>query len=71
MCHEQTVWHQPNEQKPFTLQLGDNNRIVALIKITVVGDFRRRDMAYGGQSTPLVPAFYHMYLVIPAKIVLF
>lgn len=64
-CHGQTVWHQPTGQWPFTLQLGDNNRIVALTNITVVGDFRRRDMAYGGQGAPLVPAFHHKVLSHP------
>ncbi|WGO84785.1 anhydro-N-acetylmuramic acid kinase [Arsenophonus apicola] len=64
-CHGQTVWHQPTGQRPFTLQLGDNNRIVALTNITVVGDFRRRDMAYGGQGAPLVPAFHHKVLSHP------
>jgi len=29
VCHGQTVWHQPTGQRPFILQLGDNNRIVA------------------------------------------
>lgn len=47
------------------MQLGDNNRIVALTNITVVGDFRRRDMAYGGQGAPLVPAFHHKVVSHP------
>lgn len=49
-CHGQTVWHEPDGPQPFTTQLGDNNRVAALTGITTVGDFRRRDMAYGGQG---------------------
>ncbi|MGE4801304.1 anhydro-N-acetylmuramic acid kinase [Yersinia hibernica] len=61
-CHGQTVWHEPLGEPGFTIQLGDNNRIAAMTKIATVGDFRRRDMAYGGQGAPLVPAFHHALL---------
>lgn len=61
-CHGQTVWHQPSGATPFSMQLGDNNQIAALTNITTVGDFRRRDMAYGGQGAPLVPIFHHALL---------
>ena len=44
-CHGQTVWHEPTGVAPHTLQIGDNNQIVARTGITVVGDFRRRDIA--------------------------
>mgnify|MGYP001183594263 CR=1 FL=1 len=62
-CHGQTVWHEPLGDAPNTLQIGDNNQIVAATNITVVGDFRRRDMALGGQGAPLVPAFHQALLM--------
>ena len=66
-CHGQTVWHEPTGVAPHTLQIGDNNQIVARTGITVVGDFRRRDIALGGQGAPLVPAFHHALLAHPTE----
>lgn len=59
--HGQTIRHVPHQKHPFTLQIGDPNTIAALTGITTVADFRRKDMALGGQGAPLVPAF-HQYL---------
>ena len=66
-CHGQTVWHEPTGDAPHTLQIGDNNQIAARTGVTVVGDFRRRDMALGGQGAPLVPAFHHALLAHPVE----
>lgn len=57
-CHGQTIWHAPQGSYPFTMQIGDANLIAAHTNITTVADFRRKDMAYGGQGAPLVPAFH-------------
>ncbi len=54
--HGQTVRHHPAQQ--FTLQICDPNIIAAETGITTIADFRRRDIALGGQGAPLVPAFH-------------
>lgn len=56
--HGQTVYHHPLGEHPFTLQLGDPNSIAALTGITTVADFRRKDMALGGQGAPLAPLLH-------------
>lgn len=54
--HGQTVRHEP--QRGFSIQIGNPALLAELSGITVVGDFRRRDVAAGGQGAPLVPAFH-------------
>jgi anhydro-N-acetylmuramic acid kinase len=56
--HGQTIRHAPNREPPYSLQIGDANIIAALCNIDVVADFRRRDIALGGQGAPLTPAFH-------------
>ena len=55
-AHGQTVRHQPH--KGYTLQLNHPALLAELSGITVVADFRSRDVAAGGQGAPLVPAFH-------------
>ncbi len=55
--HGQTLWHQPGENG-FTWQMGDPNIIAVRTGIKTVADFRRMDIALGGQGAPLAPAFH-------------
>jgi anhydro-N-acetylmuramic acid kinase len=56
--HGQTLFHRGGAH-PLTLQIGDPGRVAERTGIDTVGDFRRRDVALGGQGAPLVPAFHH------------
>lgn len=55
-CHGQTVRHKPHAG--YTLQLNNPALLAELNGITVVADFRSRDIAAGGEGAPLVPAFH-------------
>lgn len=54
--HGQTIYHRPDLN--FSLQIADPNVIAATTGITTVADFRRKDIALGGQGAPLTPAFH-------------
>lgn len=77
--HGQTVRHRPpggardyppggTRHYPFTLQIGDPHVIAARTGIAVVADFRRRDLAVGGQGAPLVPAFHRAAFGHPERV---
>jgi anhydro-N-acetylmuramic acid kinase len=54
--HGQTLRHRPDAG--WTLQLNNPARVAERAYVTVVADFRSRDVAAGGQGAPLVPAFH-------------
>ncbi len=54
--HGQTVRHRP--ELGFTIQINAPARLAERTGVTVVADFRSRDVAAGGQGAPLVPAFH-------------
>ena len=56
--HGQTVYHAPRAAPPLTVQLGDPSIVAERTGITTVADFRRRDIAAGGEGAPLAPAFH-------------
>lgn len=68
--HGQTIFHQPPRsasQPGFSVQIGDPNIIALRTGIMTVADFRRKDMAAGGQGAPLVPAFHRAAFYSPGK----
>ena len=56
--HGQTIRHRPDDERPFTLQIGDASIIAKGTGIDCVADFRSADLALGGQGAPLVPPFH-------------
>ncbi|GAA5141886.1 anhydro-N-acetylmuramic acid kinase [Thalassotalea piscium] len=57
-CHGQTVFHSPQGEYPFSMQLINASVLAANTGITTVSDFRSMDLALGGQGAPLVPTFH-------------
>ena len=51
--HGHTIFHEPD--KKLTFQLGDSSAIKYKTARTVISDFRKLDVFYGGEGAPLVP----------------
>ena len=56
--HGQTILHLPTDAEKTSIQISDPNIICAKTGVTTVADFRRMDMAYGGQGAPLASSFH-------------
>ena len=56
--HGQTIFHHPQGDTRFTLQIGDPNSIAQISGSTTIADFRRKDMAAGGEGAPLAPVLH-------------
>ena len=63
--HGQTVYHAPGAAIPLTVQIGDPSVIAERTGITTIADFRRRDVAAGGEGAPLAPAFHRAVFSAP------
>lgn len=64
-CHGQTVRHRP--ELGYSVQLANPSRLAEVTGITVVADFRNRDIAAGGQGAPLLPAFHRAAFARPDR----
>lgn len=71
-AHGQTVRHRPQmfDGTGYTLQLNNPALLAERCGISVVADFRSRDVAAGGQGAPLVPAFHQSVFGLPGKTLL-
>ncbi|MFT7235850.1 MAG: anhydro-N-acetylmuramic acid kinase [Methylophagaceae bacterium] len=67
--HGHTVYHSPEGDLPFSLQIGNANVIAEITQITTVADFRQRDVAASGQGAPLVPAFHQAVFSSPDRVI--
>ncbi|MFC5742115.1 anhydro-N-acetylmuramic acid kinase [Dyella tabacisoli] len=65
--HGQTLRHRPTGEHPFTLQVGDPTVIAERCGADVIADFRRADVAAGGQGAPLLPTVHAMLLAQPHR----
>lgn len=66
-CHGQTICHAPDLSPAFSMQIGNANVIAENTGLTVINDFRQRDIVLHGQGAPLVPAFHQALFHDPGE----
>jgi anhydro-N-acetylmuramic acid kinase len=64
-CHGQTIRHRPDSG--YSIQLGNGALLAEQTGITVVCDFRSRDIAAAGEGAPLAPAFHRALFAHPSR----
>ena len=70
-AHGQTIHHAPNLRSPYSCQLLDGSVIASSYNKAVICDFRRNDMALGGQGAPLAPVFHrYLFNIEPSTVIL-
>jgi len=57
--HGQTIKHEPRSETPYSLQIGDPQKISNDLNLTTVGNFRHDDIEAGGEGAPLTPIFHN------------
>lgn len=66
--HGHTLFHGPRERpRPASWQAGDLSLLAEAAGVTVVGDFRSRDIAAGGEGAPLAPFGHWLLFVHPRR----
>ncbi len=58
--HGQTIRHAPDDEFPYSVQVGDGSCIAEVTGIDTIVDFRNRDIAAGGSGAPLAPIFHEV-----------
>ena len=58
--HGQTIYHNP--QKKVSIQLGNPQKLAELLNKDVVFNYRKDDIALGGQGAPIAP-IYHQFVI--------
>ena len=57
--HGQTIKHEPRSETPYTLQIGDPQKISNDLNVITVGNYRHDDIEAGGEGAPLTPVFHN------------